>query len=101
MTSTRVFSRVPSWSENGELKGVVIMSTNQLRSILHQAERLSAAERVQLIKQLADSLVAADDAQETPRSARELLEKMPGGRVFKISAEADEYLHTEREAWGD
>lgn len=77
------------------------MSTNQLRSILHQAERLSAAERVQLIKQLADSLVAAAEAQETPRSARELLKKMPGGRAFKTSAEADEYLRKEREAWDD
>ena len=77
------------------------MSINQLQFILNQVERLSATERVQLIKQLADSLVAADEAKEAPRSARELLEKMPGKRAFKTSAEADEYLRKEREAWNE
>ena len=46
-----------------------------------------------------DGLAQKTDGGVARRSALELLESLPGRRLFKTSAEADEYLREEREAW--
>ncbi|MBC7910710.1 MAG: hypothetical protein H7Y30_09440 [Pyrinomonadaceae bacterium] len=62
--------------------------------------RLPPSERLRLA-----ALILSDLTQqgETPvalsRTAIELLEEMPGNRLFKTSEEADEYLSRERDSW--
>ena len=36
---------------------------------------------------------------ESRRSALDIIDALPGGRLFKTSAEADAYLREERDSW--
>lgn len=56
-------------------------------------------ERLQLATLILDGLAQKTDSGTARRSALELLESLPGRRLFKTSAEADEYLREERESW--
>ena len=62
--------------------------------------RLPPSERLRLAALILSGLT---QEHETPvadsRIAIELLEEMPGQRLFKTSEEADEYLGVERDSW--
>ena len=59
--------------------------------------RLAPNERLRLASLILDGLAQRDQDR---RSALDLLDALPGGRVLKTSAEADAYLREERDSWG-
>jgi hypothetical protein len=44
-------------------------------------------------------VILKNTSSRTRRSAIELLDELPGQRLFKTPEEADQYLHEERSAW--
>jgi hypothetical protein len=44
-------------------------------------------------------VILKSTSSRTRRSAIELLDELPGQRLFKTPEEADQYLHEERSAW--
>lgn len=78
------------------------MSTHQLESIMNQVQQLTSAERLQLIKCIADSLADAACAEETPRY---LIYGEDGGAPEKMSTEDDfrlaEWHPTEKQLNGE
>ncbi len=44
-------------------------------------------------------VILKSSSSRTRRSAIELLDELPGQRLFKTPEEADQYLHEERSAW--
>jgi hypothetical protein len=60
---------------------------------------LPASERLRLATLILEGLAQAEDTKSLRRSALDLLEEMPGSRLFKTSAAADDYLRQERDSW--
>jgi hypothetical protein len=75
------------------------MTAHELESIMNQVQRLSPYDRLQLIKLIVENLAQEDDSTHKHNAALDLLEEFPGGRLFKTSDEADEYLREERDSW--
>jgi hypothetical protein len=44
-------------------------------------------------------VILKSSSSRTRRSAIELLDELPGQKLFKTPEEADQYLHEERSAW--
>ena len=63
--------------------------------------RLPNEEQLELASIILNKLVEekADEKDKSKVYAIDLLEKMEGGRLFKTSEEADEYLRWERDSW--
>ncbi len=69
-----------------------------------QVRQLPSAERLRLAALILEDLTAEQTENiEKPQqfSALQILDEQTGGRIFKTSEEADEYLKTERESWDD
>jgi hypothetical protein len=74
--------------------------TNAQDLYAHAVRNLPPAERLRLAALILDELTRAEPGQAQPtRCALDLLERMPGGRLFTTPAEADEYLQGERDSW--
>ena len=66
----------------------------------NEVSRLPSSERLRLAAIILNELARDPESSAmTPHAALELLEAMPGSRLFKSSAEADEYLSKERDSW--
>ena len=66
----------------------------------NEVSRLPSSERLRLAALILSELTQEiESSMKTPRVALELLEEMPGSRLFKNSAEADAYLDEERTSW--
>jgi hypothetical protein len=66
----------------------------------NEVSRLPSSERLRLAALILSELTQEVEASmKSPRVALELLEEMPGSRLFKNSAEADAYLDEERTSW--
>ena len=79
------------------------MSTEHIQSLVRQAKQLSADERMQLIKDLEDSVGAereAHPALDSPKAKTDYLALFGSGRGgFATAEEADEFIRQERDAW--
>ena len=82
------------------------MSTEDIQSLVRQALELSPDERLELIKNLQDSLTADREASDSPGRSREdnkrvdYLALFGSGRGgFATALETDEFIHRERDAW--
>jgi hypothetical protein len=82
------------------------MSTEHIQSLVRQALQLSSDERVELIKNLQDSLTADREASHSPGESGEdnkrtnYLALFGSGRGgFATVQEADEFIRRERDAW--
>jgi len=82
------------------------MSTEHIQSLVRQALELSSAERVELIKNLQDSLTADREASHPPGQSREENESTDylalfgsGRGGFATAQEADEFIRQERDEW--
>ena len=82
------------------------MSTEHIQSLVRQALQLSSDERLELIKNLQDSLTADREASQSPGQSREqnkrtdYLALFGSGRGgFATPQEADEFIRQERDAW--
>ena len=82
------------------------MPTEHIQSLVRQALRLSSDERVELIKDLQDSLTAeashsqVESQDENKRT--DYLTLFGSGRGgFATAQEADEFIRQERDAWDD
>jgi hypothetical protein len=82
------------------------MSAEHIQSLLRQARALSPDERVELIKDLQDSLTADREASHSQFESREenkrtdYLALFGSGRGGFLNAqEADEFIRQERDAW--
>lgn len=67
-----------------------------------QVRQMPPVERLRLATLILEDLTAEQTKMsEKPKqfSALQILEQQTGGRIFKTSKEADEYLETERESW--
>jgi hypothetical protein len=79
------------------------MSTEHIQSLVRQARELSPDERVELIKDLQDSLAAEPshshvEPEENKRT--DYLALFGSGRGgFATAQEADEFIRRERDAW--
>jgi len=62
---------------------------------------LPSSERLRLAALILSELAQENEspAPIAPRTALELLEELPGKRLFKNAAEADAYLDAERDSW--
>jgi hypothetical protein len=62
--------------------------------------RLPPSERLRLAALILSELTQESETPvQTTHTALELLEEMPGKRLFETAAEADEYLSKERDSW--
>lgn len=84
------------------------MSTEHIQSIVRQARELSPDERVELIRDLQDSLAADRDtpvSQVEPgdeNNRTNYLSLFGSGRGgFATAQEADEFIRQERDSWDD
>lgn len=81
------------------------MSTHQLESIMNQVQQLSSAERLQLIKRIADSLAVEAVAEKTSDAQEGLVYGKYRGTAGRMSTEEDfrlaEWRPTERELNGE
>lgn len=77
-------------------KGIKIMS--QLEMIINQARELPPSELVKLIKQTAEILEQKQSA-ESKTSTNYAARFGSGQGAFQSSAEADEFLRSERDKW--
>jgi len=79
------------------------MSTEHIQSLVRQARELSPDERVELIRDLQDSLTAeAAHSQVEPEENKrtDYLALFGSGRGgFATAQEADEFIRQERDAW--
>lgn len=67
-----------------------------------QVRQMPPVERLRLATLILEDLTAEQTANvENPKqfSALQILEQQNGGRIFKTSEDADEYLKAERESW--
>jgi hypothetical protein len=72
--------------------------TNATEIYAQSISRWPTAERLRLAALIINGLMQS--APPAPRrSALELLESLPPGGLFKISAEVDRYLQEERDSW--
>lgn len=60
---------------------------------------LPSSEKLNLAALILNDLTQIEESTRVRRYALDLLDELPGGRLFKTSAEADEYLRGERESW--
>jgi hypothetical protein len=60
---------------------------------------LPSSEQLHLAAIILNELTRVEESARVRRYAIDLLDELPGGRLFKTSAEADEYLRGERESW--
>ncbi len=60
---------------------------------------LPPTERMELAALILNDLTQEKSAPRPSTFALDLLETLPGGRLFKTAEEADEYLRQERESW--
>lgn len=63
---------------------------------------LPVNEQIAFVSLILNQLAAPPKPEnhvEPRRSALNIIEEMPGGRIFKTSAEADAYLREERDSW--
>jgi hypothetical protein len=82
------------------------MSMEHIKSLVRQDLQLSSDERLELIKNLQDSLTADREASDSPGQSREdnkrvdYLALFGSGRGgFATAQEADEFIRQERDAW--
>ncbi len=80
------------------------MSTEHIQSLVRQARELSPDERVELIKDLQDSLTAeASHSQVEPEEENKRTDYLAlfgsGRGGFVTAQEADEFIRQERDAW--
>lgn len=61
--------------------------------------QLPPTERLRLAAIILNELARVESTTSPRQSIREMLREMPAGRLFKSSAEADEYLEMERDSW--
>ena len=80
------------------------MSTEHIQSLVRQARELSPDERVELIKDLQDSLTAeASHSQVESQEENKRIDYLAlfgsGRGGFATAQEADEFIRQERDAW--
>lgn len=61
--------------------------------------QLPRDERLRLAAMILTELTHSETDVKPRQSIRQMIQEMPAGRLFKNSAEADEYLETERDSW--
>lgn len=69
------------------------------QEIYSTIRNLPSSELLRLAALILDDLAQTTENGNERQYALDLLDKMPGGRIFKTSAEADEYLREERDSW--
>ena len=74
-----------------------MQSANEL--YINAVSRLPSSERLRLAALILSELAQEQETTVMPRSALDLLDRLPATRLFKTSAEADAYLREERDAW--
>ena len=72
---------------------------SDIHELYADIRNLPSGERLRLATLILNGLVEAEPSTTARRYSIDLLEKLPGGRLFKTSAEADEYLREERDSW--
>lgn len=61
--------------------------------------QMPPSERLKLAAMILTNLTNGETNSEQRQSVRQMVREMPAGRLFKTSAEADEYLEQERDSW--
>lgn len=61
--------------------------------------QMPPSERLKLAAMILTNLTNGETKSEQRQSVRQMVRGMPTGRLFKTSAEADEYLEQERDSW--
>lgn len=61
--------------------------------------QMPPSERLKLAAMILTNLTNGETKSEQRQSVRQMVREMPAGRLFKTSAEADEYLEQERNSW--
>ncbi|MBS1789449.1 MAG: hypothetical protein JST85_17120 [Acidobacteria bacterium] len=62
--------------------------------------QMPPSERLKLAAMILTNLTNIETKSEQRQSVRQMVQEMPAGRLFKTSAEADQYLEQERDSWG-
>ena len=82
------------------------MSTEHIQSLFRQAQELSPDERIELIRDLQDSLtadLAASHSQVEPNEQNNRTDYLAlfgsGHGGFATTQEADEFIRQERDSW--
>lgn len=61
--------------------------------------QMPPSERLKLAAMILTNLTNIETKSERHQSVRKMVREMPAGRLFKTSAEADEFLEQERDSW--